>query len=67
MIHVKQNPMCPLVPEYIQDFPSSPPVIQHDFNPPSQEDYGTTLDELENVISDIFLTLRGMRSKNYDL
>lgn len=62
--YFRQNPLYPLYGDYIQDFPEpSPPKV---FDPPSQEDFNSTLDELENVINDIFLTIRGMRSKNYD-
>lgn len=60
--YFKQNPLYPIYGDYIQDFPD-PPVTNLEFNPPPQDDFNTTLDELENVISDIFLTIRGMRSK----
>lgn len=63
--YFRQNPLYPLYGDYIQDFPSPPPVIT-EFNPPPQEDFNTTLDELEEVINDLFLTIRGMRSKNHD-
>ncbi len=76
--YFRQNPMYPLYGDYIQDFPPlpsiSPPSIAEPsislppitLSPPSQEDFNTTLDELEGVINDLFLTIRGMRSKNYD-
>ncbi len=60
--YFKQNPLYPIYGDYIQDFPD-PPVTNLEFNPPPQDDFNITLDELENVISDIFLTIRGMRSK----
>ena len=62
--YFRQNLLYPLYGNYIQDFPEPPPPKV--FDPPSQEDFNSTLDELENVINDIFLTIRGMRSKNYD-
>lgn len=67
--YFRQNPLYPLYEDYIQDFPEpTPPAITPpSFNPPSQEDFNSTLDELEEVINDLFLTIRGMRSKNYDL
>ena len=57
--------------EVINDLPSiAEPSISPSFitlNPPSQEDFSTTLDELEEVINNLFLTIRGIRSKNHDL
>lgn len=64
--HFKQNNLYPLVPEYIPDIPDPPAVVEPWFSPPPQEAFNTTLDELEEVISDLFLTIRGMRSRNYD-
>ncbi len=64
--HFKQNNLYPLVPEHIPDIPDLPTVVEPGFNLPPQDDFNTTLDELENVISDLFLTIRGMRSKNHD-
>ncbi len=64
--HFKQNNLYPLVPEHIPDIPDLPAVVEPGFSPPPQEDFNTTLDELEEVISDLFLTIRGMRSRNHD-
>ena len=61
MINVKQNQLYPYTPEYIQDFPPPPPPAE--FVSKHRKDFDAVLDELEESINELVLTIKHLRSR----